>query len=359
MTHACRMISMKLKMGGLVALAAGLTMSGCAGNGQTKGKPEPVVPGQVSTWKGTAVDVSRVREDAITTVTQVARSDDAQLRANAVEAASYAPQRLKDIVDAGLTDRIAGVRSVAASAVGRAQIKQLLNKVKPLLNDKSDHVKSSAMYALLKNGERTDQSPLAVMLMSSESPWVSRQAAYVLGELGNRSALPMLRSASASRTNVLEPSQQRAFQLQVIEAMVKLGEQDQLPALRAALYPSQVDEFDSAVLAIQILGELRDREAIGQLSSILQYTDKTGQPYPPEMRLAAAGALARMGIDTAAMEADQYLTNPSPAIRAQAASVYGNHPGPKYWDRLKALMTDKDPMVRIAAAGGVLKSGTK
>ncbi|MFO0857705.1 MAG: hypothetical protein U0640_10160 [Phycisphaerales bacterium] len=359
MIHASRnLTTISLKTAGFLVLAAGLTISGCA---TRKPKPveTPVVPGQASSWKATAVDVSRVREDAITTVTQISRSDDAQLRANAVEAASFAPQRLKDILDAGLTDRIAGVRSVAASAVGRAQIRPLVNKVKPLINDKSDHVKASAIYAMLKNGERADQSPLAVMLMSSESPWVSRQAAYVLGELGNRSALPMLRSASASRTNVLEPSQQRAFQLQVIEAMVKLGEQDQLPALRAALYPSQVDEFDSAVLAIQILGELRDREAIGQLTSILQYTDKSGAANPPEMRLAAAGALARMGVDNAAAEADQYVTHPSAAIRAQAASVYGNHPGPKYWDRLKALMTDKDPMVRISAAAGVLKSGTK
>lgn len=346
------------KATGLLLLAA-MTMTGCSGQGKPKSDNQPAVPGQPSSWKATAVDVSRVREDAITTVMQISKSDDAQLRANAVEAASFAPQRLKDIIDAGLADRIAGVRTVAASAVGRAQIRPLINRVKALQNDKSDHVRASAIYALIKNGERADQSPLAVMLMSSESPWVSRQAAYVLGELGNRSALPMLRSASASRTNVLEPSQQRAFQLQVIEAMVKLGEQDQLPALRAGLYPSQVDQFDSAVLAIQILGELRDREAIGQLTSILQYTDKAGQANPPEMRLAAAGALARMGVDNAAAEADQYLTHPSAAIRAQAASVYGNHPGPKYWDRLKALMTDKDPTVRIAAAAGVLKSGTK
>lgn len=356
--HAKRAMTTTLfNTSGLLTLAATLTLTGCAG---TKPKPTNTPPGQTpSSWKGTAVDVSRVREDAITTVTQIARSDDAQLRANAVEAASYVPQRLKDILDAGLTDRIAGVRSVAASAVGRAQIRSMLNKVKPLVDDKSDHVRASAIYALNKNGDRIDQSPIATMLMSSESAWVSRQAAYVLGELGNRSALPMLRSAAATRANVLAPNQQKAFQLQVIEAMVKLGEQDQLPALRAALYPSRVDEFDSAVLAIQILGELRDREAIGQLSSILQYTDRAGQPYPPEMRLAAAGALARMGIDTAATEADQYLTHPSAPIRAQAASVYGNHPGPKYWDRLKALMTDKDPTVRIAAAAGVLKSGTK
>jgi HEAT repeat protein len=235
----------------------------------------------------------------------------------------------------------------------------MLPRVQPLLEDQSHAVQVAAMHAFIKNGRTIDQSPLGRMLMNDDSPWVSRQAAFVLGETNNRSALGLLRSAAAQRAPSLPPNHQRAFQLQIAEAMVKLGEKDQLPVIRAALYPSQPDELEAAALAAQILGELRDRESIGQLLNVLAYRDREGNPYPSEVRLGVAAALARMGTDTAVIAADDYLADASPVIRSQAASVYGAHPGPKYWDRLRTLMQDKDPSVRIAAAANVLRSGAR
>jgi len=345
-----------------LVLSAGLAsgLAGCANQttGQSQQGQRTGQPGSAGIIS-TPVDVSKLREEAIAIVEQMSADPDGSVRANAVEAAAFVPRRLRSIIDAGLSDATPGVRAVAASAVARSQSKDLLPRVEPLLEDPNHSVQVAAMHAFLKNGRAIDQSPLGRMLMNDESPWVSRQAAFVLGESGNRTALGLLRSAAARRGPVLPPAHQLVFQLQIAEAMVKLGERDQLPVIRAALYPSQPEELEAAALAAQILGELRDRESIGQLLNVLAYRDREGNPYPAEVRLGVAASLARMGTDTAVIAADDYLADANPAIRAQAASVYGSHPGPKYWDRLRTLMQDKEPSVRVAAAAAVLRSGSR
>lgn len=347
-----------------LSLATGLALAGCA-NQPGSAASNPSTPGTRTGQTGNAgiistpVDVSSLREEAIAIVEQMSANPDGSIRANAVEAAAFVPRRLRAIIDAGLSDATPGVRAVAASAVAKSQSKDLLTRVEPLLEDENHTVQVAAIHAYLKNGRAIDQSPLGRMLMNDDSPWVSRQAAFVLGESNNRSALGLLRSAAARRAPVLPPSHQLPFQLQIAEAMVKLGEKDQLPVIRAALYPSLPEELEAAALAAQILGELRDRESIGQLLNVLAYKDRQGNPYPAEVRLGVAASLARMGTDTAVIAADDYLADPNPVIRAQAASVYGSHPGPKYWDRLRTLMQDKEPSVRIAAAAAVLRSGSR
>jgi HEAT repeat protein len=332
-----------------------LLLASCAGQRPPATPNQPANAGIIATH----VDVSKLREEAIGIVEELAASQDGAIRANAVEAASLVPRRLRSIIDAALSDSVPGVRAVAASAVARTQLKDMLVRVQPLLADQNHAVQVAAMHAFIKNNREIDQSPLGRMLLNDDSPWVSRQAAFVLGETNNRSALGLLRSAAVRRIPTLPPNHQRAFQLQIAEAMVKLGEKDQLPVIRAALYPSQPEELEAAALAAQILGELRDRESIGQLLNVLAYRDREGNPYPSEVRLAVAASLARMGTDTAVIAADDYLADPNPVIRSQAASVYGAHPGPKYWDRLRTLMLDKEPAVRIAAAAAVLRSGTR
>jgi HEAT repeat protein len=261
-THATGLAAPASRHLACVTLASLLLLAGCAKQG-----PRQPVSGQDTRGIGSSkplvlnspVDVSQLREDAIAVVEELSKSADAGVRGNAVEAASLVP-RLRAIIDAGLSDQNPGVRIIAASAVGRTQIKELIPRVRTLLNDRDNQVQLAGMYALIKNGQRIDQSPLGRMLMNDDSPWVSRQAAFVIGETGNRSALGLLRSAANNRAGVLPPSHQRPFQLQIAEAMVKLGEKDQLPVLRAALYPSQPEDLEGAALAVQILGELRDRD---------------------------------------------------------------------------------------------------
>lgn len=76
---------------------------------------------------------------------------------------------------------------------------------------------------------------------------------------------------------------------------------------------------------------------------------------PAEVRLGVAAALARMGLKEGGFIADEYAANTFPPIRAQVAFVYGEIGRPESLAKLEEFMADPDPMVRVAAAAGVLK----
>lgn len=57
----------------------------------------------------------------------------------------------------------------------------------------------------------------------------------------------------------------RLLQLQLAEAMVKLGEDDQIATIRAALYPSRPEDLEATALAVQIIGQVKDRGSIDEL----------------------------------------------------------------------------------------------
>jgi HEAT repeat protein len=306
------------------------------------------------------VSATQLREKALETIVGFARDENAQVRGAVVEAAGHSPRRLRSIIEAGLKDENAGVRTIAATVVGRTQQRDLLVATRPLLEDAQGEVRASAIFALAKNGVNVNQSPLGAMLLNDASPWVSRQAAFVIGELGNKSALPLLQSAARTRVGNLPAAQQRPFQLMLTEAMVKLGDEAQKPALRAALFPDGTSDLEGMALAIQILGETRDHEAKGQLISIVQYRDANGQSFPGEIRLGAAAALTKMGSGEGAIAlADEYLFSSDERLRMQAANVYGEVRGTQAWGRLNKLMSDANPLVRVAAASAVLKASAR
>jgi HEAT repeat protein len=354
---------------GAAVVACVVLGAGCARDGKTsQGGREPgartAAPGAT---RGTTRDdaprvpidrvgQSALREKAIELVETLARSGDAQVRANAIEAASYAPTRLAPVIERGLRDTSPGVRSVAAMAVGRARLREIAVSVTPLMGDPTSAVRVSAIYALARTGNDVDRSPLAAYLLHDPSPWVRRHTAFVLGELGDASAIPLLRAAAGADTT-MPPAQARTYALQIAEAMHKLGDQRATQVLRAALYPSRPEDLEGAALAVQILGQVKDRESIGPLVQLADYTDRSGQKYPPEIRLGVAGALAGMGLPQGGYIADEYVGSADPIVRSQVAFVYGEIGDRASWGRLAGLMQDPDERVRVAAAASVLRSG--
>jgi HEAT repeat protein len=302
-----------------------------------------------------SVSPGRAREQAVEVIEQFAHSEHEQFRAHAVEAASLAPKRFSDIIRAGLLDTNPGVRAVALMAVGREKLTSMKELVRPLARDNSSHVRASAVYALSRLGDSVDQTPLATILLTDESPWASRHAAYVLGEMGNITAMPLLQNAAATRTLELPPAQQHVFQLMVSEALVKLGDENQRASIRAALYPATPGELEVAALAAQAIGETKDRSAVGQLISLDSYRDSGGNPYPAEVRLAAASALGRLGLDAGVPIADQFLNSKVPLQRAQAADALGHVGKAAVLGRLVPMLEDTDGSVRIAAAAAILR----
>lgn len=301
---------------------------------------------------------STLRERAISTLVEYAASNNALLRANSLEALAPAGPRLRAPLAAGLTDENEGVRAVAAVLVGRQGVDSLAPSVRPLLGDPSPLVRASAIYALKSVRAPVDPTPLGAFLLESPDPTLRAHAAFLLGELGDSSALPLLRQALHEEVAGATEQQERLLSLQVAEAMVKLGDKDRLEGIRAALYPARPDEYEIAVLATQILGRLGDRPSMGQLINLSEYT-KNGRTVPAELRLAVADAAARMGRKEGWFIAETYIADPDPLRRSQAALVLGQTGRDEDLALLTGLLDDPNPLVRASAAGSILTITTQ
>jgi len=276
------------------------------------------------------------------------------LRANAMEGLIPLPGRLEPILKAAFTDRAIGIRSVAAMAMGKAKIKSLADAVQPLTRDQSPLVRAGAAFALQRVGEPADPNVLAGMLVSDSTQQRSL-AAWILGELGNKSAIPMLMSAVAQPPAKGGGASDKLVRLQIAEALVKLGKRDALVEIRAALFPATPDDLEATALAVQIIGQVGDAESRPQLHNMIAEGFHTSNPLPLEVRMAAAASLAKLGETRAETFASAYLADQSPAIRAQAAAVLGEMRDAKHLPRLLPLLSDSDEQVRVTAAAATLK----
>ncbi len=304
------------------------------------------------------VALAALRERAVSVIESGVRSPEAEVRANSIEAANKLPARMENLVALGLTDTNEGVRTVSAMSVGRSKLDRLTPAANTLRNDPSPYVRSAAIFALAMNGREVDLSPLATMLNGDGSTRVRAHVAFILGELGNPSAAPMIKAAgrqNAARAANAGQTDTQLMQLQFAEALVKLtNDGSSLESLRAALYPSRPEELEATALAVQILGQVRDRKSVDNLIYLASYKDESGNLLPAEVRLSVAGALARMGMPQGAFMAEQYWKTEIPAVRAQCAYVYGVTGGPQNLERLETLLGDAEERVRVAAADGVL-----
>lgn len=308
---------------------------------------------------GTAVTVGELRERAIDAIDRSSKSTQSDLRANAIEAAGLAMPRLERVISSGLSDRNEGVQSVAAMTVAKNRLVSMTPRLKPLVDSRSPYVSAAAVMALSKCSEPIDDAKvakLAELLWTSDSPRIRSHVAYVLGEIGNPSALPMLKQAAGLKMPKAATAETNLMMLQFAEAMVKLGDQAQIEPLRAALHPSRREDLEAAALAAQILGELKDKRPIDQLVYLTAFQDPTTKEmYPPEVRMQIASSLAKLGLDKGGFVADKYIADPNPQLRAQAAAVFGDTGRTDHYPKLAVLLEDPDEHVRLSAAYAVLK----
>lgn len=306
---------------------------------------------------------SATREKALQILEEMAFDSSPLLRANAIEGLQPTPARVEPIARAALVDENLGVRFVAAMTIGKLKLAGAAAACKPLLQDSSPMVRAAALYAMHRNKIEANQTELGVMLTSADTR-VRSQAAFVLGEIGNRSAIPMLKEAARNDSGA-DPAGMRLFKLQVTEALVKLGESGASASLDAALYPKMPEEFEAAVLATQIIGEVKSERAIWQLVNLVETkapdassaanTNSSDYLYPRELRLAAATALAKMGYPDGVFVADELRNTPEPVVRAQCAFLYGATRNTAYLGILREQMDDPSPIVQVSAAAAALR----
>ncbi len=343
----------------LIVIAAGGILglpTGCQGDGAA-----PAALGtqtsQATTKPNTARDPvkrSRIRESAIATLLELTQSQDPQVRANAIEGLLVAPARLKALLPAALADPNAGVRTVAAMAVGKAKMTDLIEVVRPLTEDDSPFVKAAAIYAMRACGNEIDPTPLGAMVTGDPSPRVRAHAAYLLGELVDNGTSSLLREAVQLDVPRANPAEIKVLSVQIAEALVKLGDDAQLHTLRAALYPSTPEELDATVLAAQILGNLKDWGSEGQLRSLAAMRDTTGSSMPIEVRLAVAGALGAMGKQITTTEPEAALASGRESARIQGAWALGQIGGASAMHALEKTLGDPSERLRVAVGSALL-----
>lgn len=300
------------------------------------------------------VALSQLRERAIGILTASAASTSPEERANAIEALIPMPARLKPVATAGLNDSNPGVRAIAAMAVGKTRLTELAPLVRPLLSDPLPQVRANAIYALLRLDEPIDPSPLAEML-GDPSPQVRAQAAFILGELGEKSAVGPLREAQRRGMARAAPGSVRAMELQFAEARAKLGDDEALIDIRTALFPARSEDLEATALAAQIVGQIGDRGSTDRLMFLTAEWDQNRQPMPAEIRLAAAGSLAKLGHRQGSFIAEMYKASPNDVLRAQAAIVFGDTGWTDNLAILTPMLDDPSGRVRVAAAAAITK----
>ena len=322
---------------------------------------QPLAPTALAATREAPLDApTTLGEDdlAIDLLRQAATGSDELLRAHALEALAVRPELFTLIVPRSLGSPNRGVRFVAAMASGRAANPKLIPLVEPLLLDPDPSVRAAAIFALTRMGRKVDQSPLAAMVLGSD-PTQRANAFIILGELGNPSAIVLIREGMRRPIATPDPIRSKIVELQGAEALFKLGDQSQGDPIRAALL-APAEHAELIALGCQIAGEVGDRESAGILNNILEASGSLARPV--EIRLAAAAALAKLGSGPLLQVyefASSAATDRDPMIRAQAAATLGSLGGPQAAARLSPLLRDQSPLVQVAAAAGLLRAGTK
>lgn len=288
-------------------------------------------------------------EVALDEIERAAHGDDAALRANAIEAMQPVPSAAAELAERGLDDPNPAVRFSALVTVGELELVELSEAALMLRDDPQPSVRAAALYAGRACGRDVDLTPLANML-AARDPSVRSNAAMLLGLLGDGSAAPMLKELAHAPMPRVSAVRQALVRIQIAEALVELGEDGALDALRAGAY-SHHDEV--RVLAVQALGRTGDRQMEAALAQLVTSDE------PIELRLAAAEALARMGgVGEAGLTVMREGAGwDDPPVRAQAAFCLGHVVHPAALGPLLTLLAEDDSaQVRLSAAAAVLRA---
>ena len=334
---------------------------------------DPVLAQLIDEPAGTLSISGYTADDSGAILRRASVSSWAALRAHAIEASARNEGLLRELAPRGLVDENRGVRFVTcmaisesklltqgaagtqrAQAASRAQDEldvDLCVLVRPLLSDESASVRAAAMLALTRCGVDVDLTAIAGMLQDAD-PEVRANAYLVLGELGNRSAVPLIRESLGQGMKLVNPIRARLVDLTAAEALVKLGDEREIEPIRAALFaPPEQSELTS--VACDAIGRLRDEVSRPMLERLLGASGESKRL--PEVRLSAARALVRIGAPAAAglAVAREYLGSTDARVRAQTAALLGEIRSPESASLLESLVRDTNPTVQVAAAASL------
>jgi len=349
-----------MKLASFGACVLSVALIGCTGGGSSVTAPEggasvdraPALPAL------SADDRAALRAEALSYLQKMAADPYAGYRANAIEALQADPASGEAAARQGILDQNLGVRFVSAMAIGQHAYAGAAPLTHALLNDPDESVRAAAILALKRNGFDANLGPLADMLRSP-SIRTRANAALVLGELGDTSAIPMLQEALGLPNPRATLAELHLVELQIAEAMVKLGADDALDRIRTQLYSRDPARGEVVVLAVNILGRLKDQQSKGEFVKLVAMWKKYRNSA--EIRLAALTALSQLGDPPTPDMILEYLDPASASqypvgVRVQAVNALGSIGTPEALTHVASIFrTSREEFVRLQAAAWVLR----
>ena len=157
------------------------------------------------------------------------------------------------------------------------------------------------------------------------------------------------RAYSAALMDALRAGRPQVFPTVADDAPFN-GRQVDAAAVAAVIAGASDEDVRVRRAAVEILGDLPDREAAGVLRTAVRDPDAT-------VRATALRSLARAGDATAIPVASEALADPEPAVRLAAIRAVETLPdgSPGAADPIRSLLADPDPAVRATAASAILR----
>jgi HEAT repeat protein len=333
----------------LVVLALAITGCHPHNTAQMPGPPPP--PPAYPKAVAKPID-AKLQQAALAEVKSALHSSDEIIRTHALE--TIAEQNITDfkqqVIDA-LGDRSSVVRKSAALTIGRLKIAEAQDRLQPLLDAEQSALPQqaitakqeelAAIFALHELGD-TSRSHEFEQTAFDPRPQVRGDTVFMLGLIGDKSAIPLLQA-------VLRRDLEVNVRLQAAESLWKMGDEKGEEALIEATISKYASD---QMLAIYALAEPRDTRLLGNIEG--QYSNDY-----PEVRLVCARAAGMLGADSGYGIALQGAKSVDARHRALAALAIGAIGRTDSQTVLSTLLKDKDADVRIAAAGAIVAIGHK
>lgn len=181
-------------------------------------------------------------------------------------------------IRSALLDEHPAVRFAACVALGERSDRAGFSGVRRRLSDEDAGVRVAALFALHRLGETGQSGRISTYLLEHPDAAVRRNAAMVLGLLGEKSAIPMLARAMKDRD--------AGVRNYALEALNRLGNSE---ARQELSFLANCGMGADETFAIQALSALAD----AQLEDLFRH--KLHNAAHVETRLAAARGLAQLG----------------------------------------------------------------
>jgi HEAT repeat protein len=212
------------------------------------------------------------------------------------------------------------------------------------MSDKNLNVQLAAAYAIRRLGGQS-YDKLFSDAITDPDPTVRSNAVFILGKIGDKSALPELKAV------LRDPKSTDQNMFVAVEAMARLGDESVYPKLWTMLISTYADDRVLGIRAMGALGTAPARNAI-----ITMLDDKV-----VEVRLAATEQLGLLGDVSGEPEVKDFFVgkNVSDAERTDraktlAALAIGRIKTPAMVKHLPGLLKCDSKEVRLAAAEAAL-----